>query len=463
MSKLKKLIRQLNDQEVRHIHKALVDTDATKSAELLHLFKEGLLEDSKIKELLDVNNNAYYTLRSRLNDKIETFILEKTKNPRTDLLKQVASIKDLIYTKSRIISLASLLKLEKELLSYNLHNELSEVYLALRKLHIHDKKYFEYSQLYNQQVALVHANNLAQDYLVNYFKFFGEYLIDKSELNQLKLDTSLSELKKLSEAHESNRVLILYLCTKTFHDSFFQTNNWKKVVLDIKQAKDIIDSHLNDSLYYQFDIIFEYHLCLLYYFGNNPLLKNQAQVFEIKIRKNHIGFYYNTYPNFILNIYDELNLNGRSLPNWNDAQNSLLMQCNQSAFEIAQLLKKNKEKEALEVVKKVFSLKKIKHLDKIYTDFKVIELCLLWNLDRFNEVESNIKGIQRLIRNLGKEEVHYSAAVLKVLISISSKISPDKKINKITQANQQLDAIDFPIFSPMRIIGKTFFKNLRIH
>ncbi|MDZ7604780.1 MAG: hypothetical protein U5K79_04150 [Cyclobacteriaceae bacterium] len=41
---------------------------------------------------MDVNTNAYYTLRSRLNQKVEEYLLQQMENPRTDILKKVADI-----------------------------------------------------------------------------------------------------------------------------------------------------------------------------------------------------------------------------------------------------------------------------------------------------------------------------------------------------------------------------------
>ncbi len=463
MSKLKRLISQLNDQEVRHIHKNLIETDANKSADLLHLFREGKLEDSKVKEVLNVNNNAYYTLRSRLNEKIETFILEKSENPRTELLKQVASIKDLIYTKNRIIALASLHKLEKDLSAHNLHSELAEVYRAFKKLHIHDKKYVQYSQLYNQQIALVQATSEAEDLSVSYFKFFGEFLLENSEINTLKLSTALSSLKKASENQSSKRIQLLYLCASSFHDAYFKTKDSETILLNIDKAKDIIDTYLNDSLYYQLDIVFEYHICLLYYFDKNPLLKKQATIFNKKITKNHIGFYYNTYPCFILNIFNELDINPSKLPDSKHAQENILMESSQTAYQLAQLIKNNKEREGTALVEDFLSTKNLKQLDKVYLDYKLITLCLQWNQGEIKDIEANIKSLQRLIRNQGKKEVEHTAAVLKLLTSITSKIDLTKKNHKIDQANKDLDEVEFPTFSPMAMVGKLFFKNLKNH
>jgi hypothetical protein len=59
--------------------------------------REKQQSDNKIMEELDVNTNAYYTLRSRLNQKIEEYLLQQMENPRTDILKKVANINEIIF------------------------------------------------------------------------------------------------------------------------------------------------------------------------------------------------------------------------------------------------------------------------------------------------------------------------------------------------------------------------------
>jgi len=132
MSKIKKLVNRLNNEEYQTIFTSLQKSEATKSAELLKYFRESKCSDNEIKKLLDVNNNAFYTLRSRLNDKIESFILEQSESPRTSLLKQVSIVPELILTKNKAICVNTLKKLEKELNDYDLSNELVVIYKALK-------------------------------------------------------------------------------------------------------------------------------------------------------------------------------------------------------------------------------------------------------------------------------------------------------------------------------------------
>ena len=136
MAKLKNIIKQLSEQDFEAIYDSLMENGADKSAYLLKSMREKSTSDNKIMSELEVNTNAYYTLRSRLNQKIEEYLLQQLESPRTDLLKKVANINEIIFTKKKAIAIATLKKLEKELLDYDLSNELTVIYKSLKKLHI---------------------------------------------------------------------------------------------------------------------------------------------------------------------------------------------------------------------------------------------------------------------------------------------------------------------------------------
>ncbi len=142
MAKLKNIIKQLSEKDFKEIYDSLMESNAEKSAYLLKALRERQLSDSKIMVELDVNANAYYTLRSRLNQKIEEHLLQQMESPRTDILRKVANLNEMLFSKKRTISIATLKKLEKELLDYDLANELTVVYKSLKKLHINTPDYF---------------------------------------------------------------------------------------------------------------------------------------------------------------------------------------------------------------------------------------------------------------------------------------------------------------------------------
>ncbi|TAH28414.1 MAG: hypothetical protein EAZ06_10140, partial [Cytophagales bacterium] len=198
MSKLKNIIRQLTEKDFQSIYDMLMDSNADKSAALLKFFKERQLSDNKIMSELDVNPNAYYTLRSRLNEKIEEYFVQAMESPKADILKKVSNVNDIIYTKKKTIVVATLKKLEKELVDYDLTSELISIYKNLKKFHINSPEHYHYSQLYNKHIAYTLAIDKAEDLLGDYFKKYGHYYLSNEETTKTELGMLVKEIENVS-------------------------------------------------------------------------------------------------------------------------------------------------------------------------------------------------------------------------------------------------------------------------
>ncbi|MDQ3534763.1 MAG: hypothetical protein M3421_03970, partial [Bacteroidota bacterium] len=220
MAKLKNIIKQLSAEDYQTIHTSLVESNADKSAYLLKSMREKHLSDNKIMTELDVNTNAYYTLRSRLNQKIEEYLLQQMVSPRTDILKKVANINEIILTKKKTIAIATLKKLEKELLDYDLSNELTVVYKSLKKLNINSPDWFGYSQSYNKHVAYMQAVDKAEDLLAEYFKKYGNFSLSGDENEKLELTLLSREMNNVCSLYDSHRLYVYQSCINIFHRLF---------------------------------------------------------------------------------------------------------------------------------------------------------------------------------------------------------------------------------------------------
>ena len=148
MSKLKSIIVQLQPDEFEGVRKQLERTGADKFLKLFIYFRENNYRDEKIKELLKVNDSAYYTLKSRLLDKVQDFLSNRFSVNSTDVLHKVEDIPDLLYTMNRRKAITILHKLEQDIQFHDSPYKLASVYDALKKLHMHTPKYYEYTQLY---------------------------------------------------------------------------------------------------------------------------------------------------------------------------------------------------------------------------------------------------------------------------------------------------------------------------
>ena len=72
------------------------------------------------------------------------------------------------------------IKLEDDLKSNGMSGDLITVYSALKKIHLHTPKYYEYSQLYNKHLAYTMALEKAEELLGSFIKALSEYYLSKS-------------------------------------------------------------------------------------------------------------------------------------------------------------------------------------------------------------------------------------------------------------------------------------------
>lgn len=255
MAKLKNLIKQLSDQDTEAIRKQLVDSGADKSAFLLMALRQRTQTDEQIMQDLDATPNAYYTLCSRLNQKIEEYLLQQLENPRADLLKKVATINDLVFTKNRTIILTTLKKLEKELLDYDLADELTIVYKHLRKIYLHSPEFYQYSQLYNRHVAYTLALDKAEVLLADYVKEFGFFLLSGGEEHKERLNLILQELHNTAQLYQSHRLNVCLTAAMVYHQLYVEP---REIDLDqkdpleerLESLEKIFSTYYLDPLYY---------------------------------------------------------------------------------------------------------------------------------------------------------------------------------------------------------------------
>ena len=141
MGKLRQIVHQLAEVDYAKLSEDLKKSGATKSAFLLDAMRVEKLVDRKIMHKLNMHSNTYYTLCSRLSQKIENYLLAQIETPRSLLVRKVASLHELVFNNSRVITLATLKKIEKDLISYDLSVELLSVYRHLKRLSAHTKEY----------------------------------------------------------------------------------------------------------------------------------------------------------------------------------------------------------------------------------------------------------------------------------------------------------------------------------
>ncbi len=283
MAKLKNIVKQLSDRDYQTIYDQLVQSNAEKSAYLLRGFRERQLSDSKIMTELELQPNAFYTMRSRLSQKIEDYLVEQMESPRTDILKKVANLNEVLFTKKRTLSIATLKKMEKELQDYDLASELTVVYKSLKKMHINSPDYFQYSQLYNRHVAYMLAVDKADDLLADYFKKYGNYYLTGDETDRMGLTLMLREMQNIARLYESHRLFVYESMMLVFHRLFVERE--ENLQSDEASIEDIFsrvqktfESYPLDPVYYHLNLVFEF--LKLEYYNHYKVYKQSEKYFE---------------------------------------------------------------------------------------------------------------------------------------------------------------------------------------
>src|SRR5262245_45536259 len=134
MENLSKTIKKLTDAQYQELLSAVAGRKNNKPYLVLEAARNFNYDENKMMNMLGVNPSAYYTLKSRLNEKIAAYLSKNMDNPISALKEKVAMVPAMLFGKSREVSIRSLKGLEKQLIEYDLSNELITVYKALARL-----------------------------------------------------------------------------------------------------------------------------------------------------------------------------------------------------------------------------------------------------------------------------------------------------------------------------------------
>src|SRR6185295_1680383 len=167
-------------------------------------------DEDKLMQMLGVNPSAYYTLKSRLNEKIAQYLSKNMENPISVLKEKVAMVPAMLFGNDREVSIRALKNLEKELIEYDLSNELITVYKALARLSMYNGDFDFYEKEYNRHVAYSLAVVKAEDLFFEFTKRAGQYLLTQEERDLELMQANLRELTNISELYHSHRLFVIY-------------------------------------------------------------------------------------------------------------------------------------------------------------------------------------------------------------------------------------------------------------
>ena len=478
MAKLKNIVKQLSEKDYKLIYDYLLESNAEKSAYLLKALRERQLSDSKIMSELEVTSNAYYTLRSRLNIRIEEHLVQQMESPRTDILRKVANLNEVLFTKKRTISLTTLKKLEKELIDYDLASELTVIYKSLKKLNINSPDHFHYSQLYNRHIAYMLAVDKAEDLLAEYFKRYGNYYFTNDETERMGLILLLKEMQNVARLYESHRLYIFQSCMLIFHRLFVEPEDHfqaegESIEDVLTQVQKMFDTYHLDPLYYHLNLLFEF--LKVEYYNHYKVYRQLEKYFEevndagANLIVNYTTFTFSS--RFLITKLErhlrlgtekEIAVENEGL--FSDIEPDLLDVPHHTVstmYKAFGFYYADRFEDAAKMLNSLLSDVSLKKYPFIQMEVKAIlalQYCMLRDFELFNQYSSSV---QRQIRLFGKDECKNVLLFLKILKIATSEAKKDKP-KKIAAIIPKFQAETVQYFAPTFFIkmDAKFISNL---
>lgn len=425
MDRLMKIVKSLKEEEYQALYNQISANHADKSPVMLNLIREGAVKDKDFLDILNIGTNAFYTLKSRLNQKIENFLISRMESPKLALVQNVHYAIEQFFNLDREILIVMFRKLEKELIDYDLPNELTLVYQNLKKLTIHDQElYYQYSQLYNKQVAYNLAVNKADDLVGTYFNIFNQFYLSRNLnlIDQLKIIKA--ELNTLHKLYESHRLLILYKLVFCFHaihiEKISHPDSFENLDEELNKIDKILDKYTYDPFYLKIKVVFDF--LNLEYYHSLGLYKKEEQY--LAVIKDQLPFFLDNFSYYtcsaiflrtLLERYSRLDLTEELIQNYAD----FILQHQPEVQQPVQYLAKNLFDSSVLMIQKKWS-EAVKTLNQIrnaislknYPHFEVelkcaLALCYanLKDEELFNQVSKSIHRQVKLNDQLEYENV----------------------------------------------------------
>lgn len=292
MLEIKEIIKRLSEDEMAEFGEMLEDSKAEKSHALFHLLKDGKQSDERITEMLGVNSTAYYTLRSRLYDKLQEFMLHKIEGPKLDILEKVNNIEYIIFNYTPTQAFSILQKLESELRKYDQPIYLLKVYDALMRLTKQPEQHFNFSQLYNSNLTFLIDYEKTQELLADFLRAIAEHMLGRQPeiLDRLHLIVD-QMLEKEAQYEQSSRIRVLAAIVSIYYQLYLDEEKQEvdlKPVEDIfREVYDVIEQNKKDHYFNNLKLLFDY-LNFRYY--NNYGIKKKEEEYYERVDDNLLKF-----------------------------------------------------------------------------------------------------------------------------------------------------------------------------
>ena len=426
--KLEHIIKSLSPDDCNKIVDSLIQTKADK---YIKLFESICNNDSekRILKKLGVSPSAYYTLRSRLLDKIQDHVYAKAPNAGFKLSKNIDNIDYLLYNSPKEIALSVLLKLEKELIKFDIPADLAAVYKALSKLHLNSAKHEHYIaenlKAKDSATTLEKAEDLLHIFnknISNYWAGRNEGLLqaiiqNKREMNSYPISDKSHHLKVFNNILNIQFALHIGLSDEMQNDNSIEEMLSETVTITTAFPDDKTYMHLVSII----------NLLHFEYYTHSKLYKKAAAYFE-KIKSNWMGYCYYNRSFFVANFYSSIIDYYFHENKENQLVNDqLFFICEQDAdslpdyiiaeyFKAVNLFYANKMDDAIVCITKLRESTSLKQYESIGMEIKLFTVLLYIKQDKLFLAESALKSIYNKISSLKCKELKIvSKAYFKLL------------------------------------------------
>jgi hypothetical protein len=264
MDPLYKIIKQLSEEEFGDIYQNLTSNKADKSALFLKTIRES---DNPVEDFLekqDISASAFYVLKSRLNQKVESFLLNRLGDPKMEAIHKVFKVYDLIFNSPREIAVTTLKKLEKTMIEMDNPLVLMVVYRGLKMLHNYDTDdRVEFEKLYNQAVAFYLTSEKAIETVMAFFRTWDKYFLGRKKSDLRELLKHMEKVNNLNNLYDSQRIFICKGVIHLFAKQFLELPDRMLEIMDpddlvFDRCFTILENGKEDILFKNINLIFDY-------------------------------------------------------------------------------------------------------------------------------------------------------------------------------------------------------------
>lgn len=447
--KLEKIIAQLKEKDYVLLNEQLKAHKAEKYLQMLDFYRTSELPEKELQAQLDIKQAAYYTLKSRLYDKIQEFLYKSTPDNRVELLSNVANIEYLIFRAPREMALGILLKLESELLRNDMPNELAMVYKALKKLHVYSQKYYDYEQLYNKYVAYNLAHDKAEEVLSFFCRTLLMYYASRDEKLLDILVLYKKEMFTICRVHQSHRLTayknILNIQFALFSPVKEEMKNDDTIEDMLRETYSILEAHTENLAYIH--LISALHFLSFEYYHQLKLHKNAASYYEKIMEEDSILLYNHTcFSIHFLVSRLEWNYQNNSIDSllredaltYVPGEENSVEQILHKHYNAALLFYEGKFAEAAQVINALINEVSFKEMLYLEVETKLFSILLLLLAEKLDLAEITLRSISRKIADSDDGNRYENAQQYIRLFKIVLANKASGKLEKLKEAEKIL-------------------------